>query len=40
MDGGIVKKIFGGFLIISGIIELFSDFKLSKLKEFWTKVRK
>ena len=31
-DGMIVKKIFGGFLIISGIIELFSGFKLDKLK--------
>jgi len=40
MDGGFVKKIFGGFLIISGIIELFSNFKLSKLRELWAKVQK
>ena len=26
-DGVIAKKVFGGFLIISGIIELFSNFK-------------
>jgi len=29
-DGEIVRKIFGGFLIISGIIELFSNFKRTR----------
>lgn len=38
-DGTVVKKIFGGFLIISGIIELLSNFKFSFLSKI-TKISK
>jgi len=34
-DGALLKKVFGGFLIISGIIELFPNFKrFSKFNKF------
>jgi len=38
-DGSFVKKIFGGFLIASGITELFSGFKWDKLRNYIQKGR-
>ena len=39
-DGEAVKKIFGGFLIISGVTELFSNFKFDDFKKFLGKLKK